>query len=113
MQVKVTVVVDVEAVKDPAILTCKAHVLESVQEAIHHAVKYGEGEGFVHSLDNELALSIVSVGPVIDVDEKPVASIMLAALRRAVDWTSNEDERADWIREAESAIEQAENQGIE
>jgi len=61
MQAKVTVAIDVSAIEDDAVLTDKARVLRSVCEAIRHAVKYGEGEGFCHEMENDLSLEIRNV----------------------------------------------------
>jgi len=61
MRVQVIVTVDVESCDPNDFKASTGEFQAAAVEAIHHAVRYGEGEGFVHELSEVVSIQLVNV----------------------------------------------------
>lgn len=66
MRVKLSITLDVDAVEDNGVLSDKSRVLRSVREGIERAVRYGQGENFVHELSSDGSVMLAGVGEAIE-----------------------------------------------
>ena len=61
MRMQVLVTLDVEPCEPNAFVGSQRSFSKAAGEAITHALEYGEGEGFVHELSNDVSIQVASV----------------------------------------------------
>lgn len=62
MKVKLSITLDVVALENNRVLANKPRVLRSVRDGILNAIRYGQGKGFVHKMNNDISIMLAGIG---------------------------------------------------